>query len=262
MNAVHPDAVQTLPLLPESCHSNSETCVAEALGNLAPLEVLEALLKHPLSLCGDGAERGMLSRVRMLLVISVVGAATFGAVVGSYRSALQSLYAGVKLPWVVLLTAAVTTAALIGFSAALARQQTPRALALLVIISWARACVVLASTMPLMMLAICMELEYHRAVMLLVGCCAVAGLAGVITLVRGLSAEPKAMWRLLTGTLMVVAMAGTQLSWVMRPYLVRPRDAGVPFLRALDGSFGSAVNKSFDSARGRYESDLNMRGSR
>ena len=47
-------------------------------------------------------------------------------------------------------------------------------------------------------------------------------------------------------------IAGMQMTWTLRPYVVRPRTEDVPFLRAREGSFLDSVSRSIDSARGIY----------
>jgi hypothetical protein len=75
-----------------------------------------------------------------------------------------------------------------------------------------------------------------------------------VLLVRGLGVERCAR-RFLTLTLLVVfAMVGTRMTWTLRPYLVRPCEQEVPFVRAVDGSFLGSVSTAADSAQGHYRS--------
>ena len=46
---------------------------------------------------------------------------------------------------------------------------------------------------------------------------------------------------------------GGQTSWILRPYLVRPRTEAPPFLRAREGGFADAVVQSIRSAVGIYD---------
>ena len=48
---------------------------------------------------------------------------------------------------------------------------------------------------------------------------------------------------------------GGQAAWILRPYLGRPSEKHVPFLRASEGSFSDALFRSFRSARGIYDDD-------
>jgi hypothetical protein len=49
---------------------------------------------------------------------------------------------------------------------------------------------------------------------------------------------------------------GGQTSWILRPYLVRPRTEQVPFVRAREGSFADALLMSSRSARGIYKESV------
>ena len=54
------------------------------------------------------------------------------------------------------------------------------------------------------------------------------------------------------GVGLVFAGVGSQMSWTLRPFLVRPRTVQAPFLRDLEGSFLDSVGRSLDSAQGRF----------
>jgi hypothetical protein len=220
-----------------------------------PREVVDGLLTGPQALVewaqrADAATQATL--VRVLLLTIVGGTAGFGAAVGFYRGGSQMLFAAIKLPLVVLLTAAVTTPALTALGAALGRPAALRADLIRVLAALARGTLVLAALAPLMLVASCLQLGYHAAVLLLVLCCAVAGAAGLPLLGRTLWAEQKGRVLLLSTMLVVVSLAGTHTAWLLRPYLVRPRSTCAPFVRALDGSFGDSLERSQRSARGIY----------
>jgi hypothetical protein len=50
----------------------------------------------------------------------------------------------------------------------------------------------------------------------------------------------------------VFVVVGGQLSWALRPYLVRPRTEEVPFVREVEGGLLDAVSGAIRSARGIY----------
>jgi hypothetical protein len=185
----------------------------------------------------------------------LVGAAFFGATLGMHRGGIQILYAALKLPLVVLLTAVVCTPVLTSLNRALNRRAVLAEDLSLVLASLARGCLILAALAPVHLLAALAKVDYHKAVLLAVGSCALAGVAGLAVLVRGLWQERSARRFVTLALLVVVAMAGTRMTWTLRPYLVRPCVQVVPFMRALDGSFMGSVSTSFDSARGQYRSN-------
>jgi hypothetical protein len=194
------------------------------------------------------------AEVKRRFALIVIGAAVFGAVLGAHRGGVQILYAAIKLPLVVLLTAVVCTPVLTSLNRALGRRAHLREDLGLILASLGRGCLVLAAMAPVQLLAALAGLDYHRAIMLTVACCSVAGSAGLAVLVRGL--WQGSMRVLVTGALLgVFALAGTRMTWTLRPYLLRPCEREVPFLRAVDGSFTSSVGTAMSSAQGRYRSE-------
>jgi hypothetical protein len=191
--------------------------------------------------------------VRSLLVAIVAGTAAFGAAVGLYRGGIQVLFAAIKLPCVVLMTAVVSTPALTALALALGRATDLRTDLIRVLAALARGSLVLAALAPVMLLSSSVRLDYHQAVLLCVTCCALAGMAGLPLLGRLLWAERRGRLFLLTAMLAVVGLAGTHSAWLFRPYLVRPRTTSVPFMRGLDGDFADAVGRSGRSAVGIYD---------
>lgn len=216
---------------------------------------------------------------KTMIVASALGAAVFGASIGAYRGGPQLVFAALKLPLVVLFTAGLTAPALTGLSHAVGRRTSLRRDIVLILASLALGCLVIAALAPVVWLAGELGTSYHRMVLLVVGCCVAGGLGGLSLFARGLflrapepdgegpgrarvarSARGHAPWgaAALAGVLALVTMGlvGTQMSWSLRPYLVRPRTEQVPFLRAREGSFLDAVLRSSSSARGRYSREL------
>jgi hypothetical protein len=224
--------------------------------DVTPGAVVDGLLTEPQALVERGQQSDAAAQsalVRVLLLAILGGTAAFGAAVGFYRGGAQVLFAAIKLPLVVLLTAAVTTPALTALGVALGRPAGLRADLIRVLAALARGSLILAALAPLMLVATCVHLGYHAAVLLLVVCCGGAGVAGLPLLGRALWAEKQGRVLLISTMLVVVGLAGTHTSWLFRPYLVRPRTTEVPFMRALDGSFVDSVGRSQRSARGIYD---------
>lgn len=191
--------------------------------------------------------------VRVLLLAIVVSTAAFGAALGFARGGVQVLFAAIKLPLVVLVTAAVSTPALTALSLALGRTSDLRADLVRVLTALARGSVVLAALSPIMLVASSVRLEYHQAVVLCVLCCAAAGALGLPPLASALWAERRGRLFLCAAMITVVALAGTHTAWIFRPYLVRPRETSVVFMRGLDGTFADSVGRSTRSAGGIYD---------
>jgi hypothetical protein len=199
-------------------------------------------------------EPAALARTARALLLSLIGgAAAFGAAVGFYRGGVQVLYAALKLPLAVLVSAALSAPALAGLGAALGRPLDLRRDLLLVLTALARGGLVLAALAPVMLLAKCVSLDYHQTVVLLVGCCTTAGVAALPLLLRALWAEARGRLLLILAMVIVTGMAATQVSWMFRPYLVRPRSLDGTFLRSIDGSFSDSVSRSTSAAGGHYK---------
>lgn len=202
----------------------------------------------------EGKNLAELARAMILTV--AVGAAVFGAAMGAHRGGIQVLYAAIKLPAVMLLTTAVCAPALTAFNAAFRRQASMRRDLSLVLSSLALTCLVLAAQAPIVFLAVELGAGYHTVILLVVGCCCLAGIVGLTLFQRGLGLDPSAgRWAVGIALLMVFGVVGTQMSWTLRPFLVRPRTPDAPFVRSLEGSFVEAVLTSSRSARGIYWRD-------
>lgn len=228
------------------------------------LGTIDEALRDPSALQArieDGEDLAGVARA-MIFAIAGCGAA-FGASMGAYRGGLQILYAAVKLPAAVLLTAAICAPALTALEAALERgspepstgaDASMRRDLALVLFVLARASFVLAALAPLLLLAVSLNAGYHALILLASGCCAVAGLSALVQLGRGLARQGDGLRAVAVGVAFVTtfALIGMQMSWMLRPYLVRPRAPATTFVRGLDSNFFEAVATSVDSARGRY----------
>jgi hypothetical protein len=221
-----------------------------------PRGAVDRLLAEPSALI-DGALQadaaGQVRVVRVLLLTILASTAAFGAALGFSRGGLQVLYAALKLPLVVLLTAAVCTPALTALSLALGRETELRRDLLRVLVALGRGSLVLAALSPVMLLSSSIQLPYHQAVILCVGCCCLAGAIGLPPLGRAIWSQRRGRLFLIAAMIVVVGLAGTHTAWLFRPYLVHPRTTEVPFLRGLDGTFTDSVRQSSRSARGIYD---------
>jgi hypothetical protein len=217
------------------------------------LQAVDLLLRYSgaiLARIRDGSDLAGLART-MILTIFTCGA-VFGACLGAYRGGLQVVFAAVKLPLVVLLTAAICAPALTAINAGLCRTSSMRRDLALVLAALARGSLVLAALAPVILLAVSLQATYHVLVLLTVGCCGLGGLVGLALLVRGLAAESRATGAACLALLCVFVMVGAQMSWTLRPYLVRPRTPAAPLVRGVESSFLESVATSLDSARGIY----------
>lgn len=215
---------------------------------------LDALLRDRPGLLAR-IERGedLTEIARVMLVTAVCGAAAFGAALGVYRGGGQILYAAIKMPLVILATTAVCAPLYTALKAALRQRASLVEDFALLLSALALACVVTASLIPVLLLAIFQQVDYHQLVLLVVALCGVGGASGFMLFLGGLQRQVERGGRFVYLTFLVVlGLVSMQLSWVMRPYLVRPQSDEVPFVRQVEGSFFEAVRRSVDSARGVY----------
>lgn len=231
----------------------------EALPRAAPLELpagavarLELLLREPDAFLAalervESAPEGA-SLARVLLAAVVVGAGLFGAVVGAHRGALQALYCAVKVPLILLVTLAVCAGPFVAFTRAAALPLRARGVIALALGSCARFALVLVGLAPFVWLMEGWSLGYHRVILAVVVACATAGAFAGRLLFTGLARSGPAGLRVGLAFVAVFALTGAQTSWILRPYVVRPRTERIPFVRALEGDFLDALGTSTRSA--------------
>ena len=224
------------------------------------LQSIDQLLREPsdvLERIQQGRDLATLAKAAMLTI--ALGAGVFGASIGTFRGGVQILYAGVKLPIVLLLTMAICAPALTALNRAVGRRGCLRRDLALVLSALARSSLVLAAQAPIVLLVVRAQasypslVSYHSVVLLVVVCCAIAGAVGLAMFLRGLhSAENAALWVVAPALFLVFGLVGTQMSWTLRPYVLRPRTPEVVFIRSVEGTFFEAVPQSLQSARGIY----------
>jgi hypothetical protein len=224
---------------------------SQARGALATIDQLLRDRSSLIDRIQDADDLASLARA-MIVTIFIAGAA-FGASIGAYRGGWQILFAAVKFPIVVLLTAAVCAPALTAFNKAVGRPADIRRDLALVLSSLALGALVCAAEAPFLLLAAIFSASYHTVTLALVGSCVVAGLFAIVMLARGLCWKTtRSAVSVGLALLAVMSLVGAQMSWTFRPYLVRPRTEDPPFVRAIEGDFAHAVGEALQSASGRY----------
>ncbi len=195
------------------------------------------------------------SRVALWLAVTFLGSAAFGAAMGWWRAPEQALFTAVKLPLVLLFTALgnallnAMLAPLLGVNIGL-RQSL-----LAVLMSFTIAGAILGGVAPLLAFVIwnAPPLAHsasagttHAFILLtIVAAIAFAGVAANVRLLRlleRLGGGRAGARRVLFAWLTVNLFLGSQLAWILRPFVGSP---GLPvqFLRdePLKGSFYEAV---------------------
>jgi hypothetical protein len=191
--------------------------------------------------------------MRVFVMTIVVCAALTGAAMGSFRGGVQIAYAAAKLPMALLLTAALCAPALTALGKAVGRPGTMAKDLALVVTALATGALVMVALVPVMLVAQALDLTYHSSILMTVTCGGIAGLVSVAVLTAGLhrvSSRGAGVVLALFATLFL--MVGAQVAWTLRPWLLRPREPDVVFVRPIEGSLYDAVLGSARSARGIY----------
>ncbi len=225
--------------------------------NPAPvtLRQIPALLRGETATVAPWTEAASPARVALWLAVTVIGSAAFGAAMGWWREPHQALYTAAKFPLVILLTTLgnallnAMLAPLLGVNLGL-RQSL-----LAVLMSFTIASAILGAAAPLLAFVIwnAPPLAHaasagatHAFILLtIVAAIAFAGVAAnlrLLRLLRHLSGSEAAARRVLCAWLVGNLFLGSQLSWVLRPFIGSP-GLLVEFLRAdpFKGSFYEAV---------------------
>jgi hypothetical protein len=199
--------------------------------------------------------------LRTMILTIAVTMAIVGAALGSYRGGIQIAYAAIKLPIVLLGTAALTAPVLTAIGQAMGRRSKLTHDLALVMSALAFGSLLLVASTPLLLLGRALELSYHQMILMTVALFAVGGLAALLMIIHALSLEhlreattvASPGWKpAVFGLCVVFILVGGQLSWSLRPYLLRPRTTEVPFVRDKEGSLFDAITGAFQSARGVY----------
>lgn len=212
--------------------------------------VVDRLLRDRSSLFASIAlGRDMRELAIALVLIIAGGAAVFGASVGAYRGGIQILFAAIKVPLLLLLTAAICAPTWTALRVAFGTQASLRIDLIRILVALAVIALVLAALAPFVLVPAVLGAAYHPMSLVLVGCAAVGGPIGILVLERA-STEGRAALRCFA---IVFVLVGMQMAWTLRPYLVRPRLETVHLVRAVEGSFLDAAFRSWSSARGQYD---------
>jgi len=218
------------------------------------LETIDLLLRdRTRMLAALRGDRDVMPILRTMIATIAVCMAIVGAALGTYRGGVQIAYAAIKLPLVLLGTAALSAPALTAVGVALGRRARFAHDLALVLSSLAFGALLMAACTPLILLGRSIDLDYHRMILATVGMFGVSGIAALRMIAVGLGGENAVGWRAAFASMcLVFILVGSQLGWSLRPYLVRPRAQNVVFVREVEGSLYDALLEAFDSARGIY----------
>lgn len=213
------------------------------------LPTIERLLRNPLALVDDDS-RDAGARARFLVFVILIAGAAFGGVLGLGRGGIQVVFAAIKLPLAMLLTAAVCAPCLTAFNYAFERPHNLRRDVLVVLSVLAIGSLVIAAMIPVVLLGLAYRAGYHLQILIAVGCCLLGGAVALRNLERGLGTQPQ-RGIVAIATITVFMLVGGQMAWSLRPFVVRPKSPIVGF-RSLESSFVESVVTSTRSSMGIY----------
>ena len=176
------------------------------------------------------------ARVAFCFLAVLLGAGAYGAVMGSWRDAQQALYTGLKLPLVILLTT-LGNGLLNGMLAPLLGLNLCfRQSLMVVLLTFTITSIILGAfspialfivwnTPPLTIATRLASVEYGFLQLTLVLFIAIAGVLGnraLVPLLRQWSPHVRTAPRVLMAWLAVNLLLGSQICWVLRPFLWDP----------------------------------------
>jgi hypothetical protein len=189
--------------------------------------------------------------VPRLLGVIAVGLGVLGAVVGAQSGALQTGFAAVKTPALVLLPALVALPAVRALWRCSDVAVSYRRLSLAALAGTARTGILAAGLAPVYWFVVSLGLSYHEHVLLFAATILGIGLPGLWTLGAAIPAGGSRRWLAAAGSVLVVGVLLAQTGWVLRPFVARPRGE-VAFLRAIEEDVFTSLASTAASAVGVY----------
>lgn len=216
------------------------------------LSTLDQLLRSPEAVAEHIRRREDLRPLVVAALLALlVGAGTFGAVLATARGGAQLGYSAIKLPLAILLTLCLCVPAFAAIARGLGRSLDLSGMVGLSLSAAARAALVLLAFAPAVWFALDRGIGYHASVLLSVVCYGLAGLSALRVMASGLGHDARGGCILLCCAA-VLLPTGAQSAWMLRPFIGRPSQAHVPFLRHKESSFADAVYRSAFSSVGMY----------
>jgi len=219
---------------------------------------LGTLLRGEVDALTEWTRDWRLSQVTRDVLLIFAGAGAFGAALGFWRDPWQAVFSAVKLPVIMLLTATGNALLNAMLAPLLGLQMRFRQSFLAILASFALAAAILGAFSPLAAFVIwCApplaegannSTTHASILLLLVGVIAFAGITAnvrLFQLLSSLAGGRSVALRVLFAWLIVNLFFGSQLSWILRPFVGSPH-LPVEFLRAeaFNGNFFEAVFRS------------------
>jgi hypothetical protein len=206
---------------------------------------MNRLLRVPGEVAADCRDDRDLTRLAASALVAVVtGAVLFGAAVGTWRGGEQIAFAALKLPVVTVATLALCGPAFYAIAAVFGRPWSVRSAVSIMLVAGARFSLVLLAATPVVWLAINLGASYDAVKLLAVLAYALAGLAALGLLLRGLG-EGKGRVATVVTFIGVFLVVGGQSAWILRPYIGTPGRSEITlFTREREGGVAWQILQS------------------
>jgi hypothetical protein len=218
--------------------------------------LVNRLLRTPADVARDCREdRDQRDVASIALVAIAVGAALFGAAVGSWRGGAQIAFAALKLPIVTLGTLALCMPAFYAVAAVFGRPWSLPAAVSIMLAAGARFSLVLLAATPVVWLTVNLGASYDAVKLVASFAYALAGLGALGLLLHGLGEGAGRVATVLT-FVTIFLFVGGQAAWILRPYIGNPRDPETTlFTREREGGLAHqllvSVGELLSPSRGR-----------
>lgn len=217
------------------------------------LDTWVRLLREPGALVEDVSthDKGIATYAPALLCATVLGGAMLGGVVGSHHGGLQTVYGALKTPLLLIIPPVFALPAVEAAWALVGTPVSQRRLRAAILVGMARTAVLAAALGPFVWLWSSAGVDYHSAVLAFTLTLVIAGIPGLLTVLRSLP-RPTQMHRFaIWGSLALLGSVFAQTGWLLRPFVARP-NAEVTFVRPMEENILSSLMVSQRSARGDY----------
>ena len=221
------------------------------------LAIIETILRNQQQFFTEIKQRVNLGqKMKAMVISSLIFFALQGAVMGSSHSVWQALSSAAKLPLLFLATLVICSPTLYFFNLLFGSDQSPTQHVALVLTAITVTSVLLLSFSPIVLFFLLTTSHYQFFKLLNVAVFAIAGIIGVVFLIRGTRrmSDPESegtqtrryvvyLW------IVVYAFVGSQMAWTLRPFVGAP---GLSFelFRQLGGNFYANIFASIGEILG------------
>lgn len=226
------------------------------------LEIMQLICSRPGDVarrCRQGHALEDLARTSLLLTFG--GTAAFGFVLGMSRDVQQAMASALKLPLVWVITLALCAPAFYAVAAVCGQGMRFRGMVTLLLAATARASLVLFALLPMLWLVCDLfagsSTLYHKTTMFAAGIYACSGVAALGIVVRAF-AQGAHRLPLFGAFVAIFFLVAGQTAWSLRPFVGRPSQDDVPWVRTPEDTFLSATRTGWNSARGIYRAKASV----